>query len=771
MKKLLFLVLAVACSLFGFATAAQAQLCVDSLSGSLTQNEINCFNTFMQGQSAPADNTGDGYGHHTDAQRFDALGLMYVATHDQGILDSYIRFVDTALHGRNNPTTGCIAWTGNRELFWPTSVNSDGTCGASTNGEQGWVISHQAWAAELILRTPALWNQTVTGGDPFGFGATYLDRAKTYVRELDRSEDTYILKNFVTNNQWRFPSSTSGYNGSTWFGLPFPWNQQMMLSGVLIRLANCHIILGDDPARVTLYNSIVQESWNFWKTTDLNAVTFQGHSAYTWHYVNQTAPNTSIENTGHAGFDMWGLYMLTLGSGRYGVDDATMTKFANTTAFGMDLGSSWAQNIDGTGATQTNLQPQFFLLAKWIPSLYTRIGNSDLSNAQTTPIYTAGLLWAKNAQATGCWNDAGCGASGDFALSALPTSQTVVAGNSTSYTVSVTPSGGFTGTVGLSVSGAPSGVTATLSPTSIGGGSGSSTLSISTSSSAATGTFTLTITGASGTLSHSATASLTVTPPPNFSLSATPASQTVTAGGPTSYTVSVSPANGFSSAVGLSVSGAPSGVTATLSMASIGGGSGSSTLNVTTTAATAANTYTLTITGSSGSLSHTATVSLVVHAVSAGCVTAPADAAWHNTAIGSSKTGTFTATFDATPSVAGQSSAVGLSHGAQTAYSGFANLAVFTTTGVIQAYNGTAYTAASSIPFSAGNAYHFRLAVNVTAHTYSIFVTPPGGSELTVGSNFAFRSSQNTVTSLDTWGALVNTTPGGTLQVCNFTAQ
>jgi hypothetical protein len=50
-------------------------------------------------------------------------------------------------------------------------------------------------------------------------------------------------------------------------------------------------------------------------------------------------------------------------------------------------------------------------------------------------------------------------------------------------------------------------------------------------------------------------------------------------------------------------------------------------------------------------------------------------------------------------------------------------------------------------------------------------VTPAGGSEQTVGTNFAFRTEQNTVTSLDHWGALVSSTSSGTLKVCNFTAQ
>jgi len=58
--------------------------------------------------------------------------------------------------------------------------------------------------------------------------------------------------------------------------------------------------------------------------------------------------------------------------------------------------------------------------------------------------------------------------------------------------------------------------------------------------------------------------------------------------------------------------------------------------------------------------------------------------------------------------------------------------------------------------------------INIPAHTYSIFVTPPGGSELTVGTNFAFRTEQNTVTSLDHFGVYAAT---GSNTTCNFTVQ
>jgi hypothetical protein len=93
---------------------------------------------------------------------------------------------------------------------------------------------------------------------------------------------------------------------------------------------------------------------------------------------------------------------------------------------------------------------------------------------------------------------------------------------------------------------------------------------------------------------------------PDFTLAASPASVS----GAGSATVTVGALNGFSSAVSLSVSGAPSGATASLSPASVTG-SGSSTLTLTPGSA-AAGTYALTVTGTSGSLSHTATLSWTI---------------------------------------------------------------------------------------------------------------------------------------------------------------
>jgi hypothetical protein len=195
----------------------------------------------------------------------------------------------------------------------------------------------------------------------------------------------------------------------------------------------------------------------------------------------------------------------------------------------------------------------------------------------------------------------------DFTISATPSSISVVPGGCASYTVSTTALNGFTGTISLSQSGAPSGASAIFNPLSIVG-AGSSTLTVCTSSSTPAGSYTINITGINGTVNHGTPVILVVQ---DFSLSATPGSQTVIAGTGTSYTVSTGTASGFTGTVSLSISGFPSGATATFNPTSISG-VGSSTLTVSTSSSTPVGTYTLTITGTSATVSRSTTVTLIV---------------------------------------------------------------------------------------------------------------------------------------------------------------
>jgi hypothetical protein len=86
-------------------------------------------------------------------------------------------------------------------------------------------------------------------------------------------------------------------------------------------------------------------------------------------------------------------------------------------------------------------------------------------------------------------------------------STAVTRGATGTSTITVTPSGGFTGSVALSASGLPAGVTAAFSPAST---TSTSTLTFTASSTATLGAATITITGVSGTLTHTATLTLTV---------------------------------------------------------------------------------------------------------------------------------------------------------------------------------------------------------------------------------------------------------------------
>ena len=102
----------------------------------------------------------------------------------------------------------------------------------------------------------------------------------------------------------------------------------------------------------------------------------------------------------------------------------------------------------------------------------------------------------------------------------------------------------------------------------------------------------------------------TPTPAPDFGLSISPSSVTIGHnGGTATYTVAITRTGGFSSSVNMTVTGLPSGATATFSPNPATGSS--TTLTVTAARAVGKGSYPFTVTGTAGSLSHTATATLV----------------------------------------------------------------------------------------------------------------------------------------------------------------
>src|SRR5208337_3203190 len=97
----------------------------------------------------------------------------------------------------------------------------------------------------------------------------------------------------------------------------------------------------------------------------------------------------------------------------------------------------------------------------------------------------------------------------NFSLTVAPSTQTVVEGSATSYTVNIGALNGFSGVVTLSASGLPAGATANFVPATVTG-SGSSTLTVRTSGTTPVGTSTVTITGTSGSLTQTTSVTLAV---------------------------------------------------------------------------------------------------------------------------------------------------------------------------------------------------------------------------------------------------------------------
>jgi len=148
------------------------------------------------------------------------------------------------------------------------------------------------------------------------------------------------------------------------------------------------------------------------------------------------------------------------------------------------------------------------------------------------------------------------------------------------------------------------------------------------------------------------------------------------------------------------------------------------------------------------------------------CQTATAGGNWINNSF-TLQSATFTAEWDATPLAENIDAVLGLSNGTQSSFTSFACLVRFNTSGTIDARDGSSYRSASMMPYAPNTSYHFRLSVNVPAHTYSIYVTPAGGTEQVLGTNYAFRTEQSTLGSLNNYGLIVDSTTGSA-RVCNF---
>ncbi len=192
-----------------------------------------------------------------------------------------------------------------------------------------------------------------------------------------------------------------------------------------------------------------------------------------------------------------------------------------------------------------------------------------------------------------------------FTLTSSVAALTVRQGAAGTSALTVVGKNSFAGTVGLTVAGLPSGVTASFSPATT---TGTSVVTFAVGNAVATGTYALTVTGTSGSLTGTAPIALTVVAP-SFGLAASAAAVTVVQGATATDAIAVAGLNGFTSSVALSVSGLPTGVTYALSAANTTSGS---TLTFTASSMAVTGNYPVTVNGVSGTLKGAATITLTV---------------------------------------------------------------------------------------------------------------------------------------------------------------
>lgn len=242
------------------------------------------------------------------------------------------------------------------------------------------------------------------------------------------------------------------------------------------------------------------------------------------------------------------------------------------------------------------------------PSLYT-IGNSGSYSTDFHDITSGSNGYSASTGydlATGWGSPNGAGlidalsgpAAPGFSLSASPSSLSVAQGNSGSTQITMATTGGFSSSVALSASGAPTGVSVGFSPNPISGNGSSSQLTFTVASTVAAGTYSITVTGtpSSGT-PETTTVSLTVTaPPPVFSLSAASSSISVTRGSSTSDVITVTLVSGGAAPVTLSASGQEKFVNVSFSKNPVTP-TGTSTMTVSANRKAKAAGFTITVTG------------------------------------------------------------------------------------------------------------------------------------------------------------------------------
>jgi hypothetical protein len=389
------------------SATSQAQLVIESSTGPITALEISRFKSCMQTFPIPTWGGSNNWVRGCGRSGIRACGIMYEATNDVAILDLMIKFSDACLAARNDLAPSSVGgqarlWTGNIDPVWLFTDRGE-TPNAGT--EQGAVVGHLAYCARLILETPSIWNVTVPIGDPKGYGRTYKERALKYIRECDYAVDSFLLRYFIkaseSNHIYYPPAPNTEKPGQI-----SPWNRSGHVLIGLTELVVCHLLLGDDPARIAKYDGVIKPNIDWFKSAWRPNTSRSGTNCVLFGYVGFSG----VEDTNHFAYDCESTWEV-FNSGRYGLTLDDLKRFANT-YFDVVLatthdGGYYAGRIDGTTTTSDPsshdygdkyVRSEYIYLTKYRPDQFERVLNITRTQGRisnSAPEFTARLLAEK----------------------------------------------------------------------------------------------------------------------------------------------------------------------------------------------------------------------------------------------------------------------------------------------------------------------------------------------------------------------------------------
>jgi len=324
--------------------------------------------------------------------------------------------------------------------------------------------------------------------------------------------------------------------------------------------------------------------------------------------------------------------------------DFTMS--ANPDSLTIPAGASGASTITLTSVNGFNGSVSLYAPSPLCPSPYCTTWEISPSSVSLAPNSTATATLTINAGGPGsagnitAYGNSGglshsvnvafkvvsSGGTPDFTMSANPNMLTIVQGSSGKSLIILTSINGFQGNVSLTppvsclAIGCP---TYSVNPMSVSLRSSQNAtagFTIQTYPQTPLASYNVAVTGTSGSLSHNAPVTFTVvsSSPPDFTISANPTNQTVPAGSTAKSQIILSSTNGFSGTISLTTSPPPLCVSCpgwSINPSSVtlsAGGTATSTLTFYTYAGSPASTWVVSVTGTSGSLSHSVSVTFTI---------------------------------------------------------------------------------------------------------------------------------------------------------------